>query len=111
MAFTEADRRKLEALKEKERKSKQAERNEQKQADRLCKKLFGLTVKQVKDGLEKQTPANDYWNEYHELKTQIERLMDALPHRPESFESYVQFYEKKRLKEDHRRTQICDRMK
>ena len=51
MKFSEADRRRLEALKEKERKAKQEEKNEMRRADTMCKKLFGMTAKEVKEKL------------------------------------------------------------
>lgn len=49
--FTEADRKKLEELKAKERQAKQDARNEAKRNDRVCKSLFGMTVKQVHEKL------------------------------------------------------------
>jgi len=91
MIFTEADKKKLAELKEKERIAKQQERNEQKRVDRFCQKHFGMTAKQVAEKLK-----DSYWyDRYNETKSQIDRLLDALPHRPESFEAYVQYYEQK----------------
>ena len=51
MKFSEADRRRLEALKEKERRAKQEEKNEMRRADTMCRKLFGMTAKEVKEKL------------------------------------------------------------
>ena len=87
--FTEADRRKLEALKEKERKAKQEERNEAKRNDRICKKLFGMTAKEVKDKLEK----DDYFHEYFQQKALITRLMEVVGKSYYDFEEYVKHRE------------------
>ena len=67
--FTEADRKKLEALKAKERQAKQDERNEQKRADTICKKLFGMTAKQVQEKLSAKEikPYNIYEDKLNEI--------------------------------------------
>lgn len=95
MAFTEADRRRLEALKEKERQARQAERNEEKRADTLCKKLFDMTAREVKDKLDNQTKTHDYWNEYYELKQLVERLCSAMGKTYDEFPQYVEWREQK----------------
>lgn len=98
MTFTEADRKKLEALKAKERQAKQEARNEAKRNDTLCKKLFGLTVKQVKDSLagtaETSTPVKDWWQEYYDLKCKVERLMTAMGKGMDDFDQYVEYRER-----------------
>lgn len=91
--FTEADRKKLEALKEKERKAKQEARNEAKRNDTICKKLFGMTAKQVKDKLENPTETKDYWQEYYELKQMVERLMKVMGKDFYDFTQYVEHRE------------------
>ncbi len=100
--FTEADRKKLEALKEKERQAKQDARNEQKRADNLCKKLFGRTVKEVKDALEnppKAPEAHDYFNEYYDLKKLVTRLMKVMGKEYDEFEGYVEWREQKKAEQ------------
>ena len=92
MAFTEADRRKLEALKEKERQAKKDARNEQKRADRMCEKLFGMTAKQVQ---EKLSDDNDRWSIFDAQAQLVGRLMAAMGRRPEDFQRYVEACEKK----------------
>ena len=91
-AFTEVDRRRLEALKEKERKAKQAERNEQKRADTMCKKLFGMSAKEVQEKLSDNSYWYDRWNEQQEL---IKRLMAVAGKQPEDFQQYVEWREQK----------------
>lgn len=91
--FTEADRKKLEALKEKERQAKQEARNEAKRNDTICKKLFGMTAKQVKDKLENPTKEKDWWDEYYSLKTKVERLMAVMGKSFDDFEQYVEHRE------------------
>ena len=54
MKFSDADKEKLEALKEKKAQASKDARNERKRHDRLCKKLFGYTVAQVRELLEKE---------------------------------------------------------
>ncbi len=93
--FTEADRKKLEALKAKERQAKQDARNEQKRADSVCKKLFGKTAKQVKDALENPPETHDYWNEYYELKQLVTRLMSVMGKDFDGFQEYVEWREQK----------------
>lgn len=50
--FTAADRRRLEALKEKERTARQEEKAQRRKDDAVCKRLFGLTVAQVRERLD-----------------------------------------------------------
>lgn len=92
MAFTEADRRRLEALKEKERQAKQDERNERKRADNLCKKLFGMSASDVQKNL---SGSNYWWQKYNELNELTERLLDTMQNRPQDFKSYVEWREQK----------------
>ncbi len=96
MSFTEKERLRLEALKKKEREAKAEERKEKKRVDDMCKKQFGMTADEVKEALENRSQVHNYWGEYSELKQLVDRLMDALPNRPESFEKYVHYYEQKR---------------
>ena len=63
MAFTEADKRRLEALKEKQKQAKQEEQNEKKKVDRWCRKYFGLSFAEVKklvDGHQKAIVVGGY---------------------------------------------------
>ena len=92
MSFTEADKRRLEALKQKEKEARAEARNEKKRDDRTCKKLFGMTAAEVSKKLSTPTQIPE---KYLTMEKQINRLMSALPHRPESFEEYVQYYEHK----------------
>ncbi len=61
--------------------------------------VAGMTVSEVEDALEPDRfDDEDYREKYFVLKRQVERLMDALPRRPSSFEEYVQYYENKHPK-------------
>ena len=99
--MTEAQKKKLAELKELERQDKQKERNRIKADDRTCQRLFGMTVRQIQEklaGQDQELEHHDFWREYNDLSNQVDRLMDALPNRPESFESYIKYYENKKLR-------------
>lgn len=95
MAFTEADKKKLLELQEKQRKAKAEERNEQKRNDRMCQKLFGMTVKEVTEKLNGTT--QDYWSQYYECKSLIERFqkLKGKEYNLEDFENYINYLEQK----------------
>lgn len=95
MAFTEADKKKLLELQEKQRKAKAEERNEQKRNDRMCQKLFGMTVKEVTEKLNGTDSPRDYWNEYYELKCLVERLCATIHKSYDDFPQYVEWREQK----------------
>ncbi len=95
MTFTEKDRRRLEALKEKERKAKQDEKNEQRRADNMCKKLFGKTAKQVKEELERKPDVGYQMKEYFKLRDLVTRLMRVTGKQYEDFPEYVAWREQK----------------
>ena len=95
MAFTEADKKKLLELQEKQRKAKAEERNEQKRNDRMCQKLFGMTVKEVTEKLNGTDSPHDYFNEYWELKEKVTRLMAITGKSFEDFDGYVEWREQK----------------
>ncbi len=101
MTFTEADRRKLEALKTKERQARQDARNEAKRNDRICTKLFGMTAKQVADRLSAgQTEQTNYYeqelNDIAELYgTDIETLIEYI-----KSDRQVEYYTKYGSKRD-----------
>ena len=95
MAFTEADKKKLLELQEKQRKAKAEERNEQKRNDRMCQKLFGMTVKEVTEKLNGTDSPRDYWNEYYELKCLVERLCATIHKSYDDFPQYVEWGEQK----------------
>lgn len=95
MAFTEADKKKLLELQEKQRKAKAEERNEQKRNDRMCQKLFGMTVKEVTEKLNGTDSPRDYWNEYYELKCLVERLCNTIHKSYDDFPQYVEWREQK----------------
>ena len=95
MAFTEADKKKLLELQEKQRKAKAEERNEQKRNDRMCQKLFGMTVKEVTEKLNGTDSPRDYWNEYYELKCLVERLCATIHKSYDDFSQYVEWREQK----------------
>ena len=107
--MTEAQKKKLAELRELERQDKQKERNRIKSDDRTCQRLFGMTTRQVKEklaGQDKESEHIDYWQEYNELKELVDRLMGALPNRPNSFEKYVEFYEQKKLEKEKKSEQF-----
>lgn len=54
MKFSDADKQKLETLKEKKRQASRDARNARKRHDRLCKKLFGHTVAEINILLERE---------------------------------------------------------
>ena len=95
MTFTEADKKKLLELQEKQRKAKAEERNEQKRNDRMCQKLFGMTVKEVTEKLNGTDSPRDYWNEYYELKCLVERLCATIHKSYDDFPQYVEWREQK----------------
>lgn len=90
--FTEADRKRLEALKEKERQAKQEERNERKRADRYCKTAFGIPAKEVKKKLD---DGNYWYGRFSELNGLVERLMTVCGKEPGDFKQYVEWREQK----------------
>lgn len=96
--FTEADKRKLEALKEKQKQAKQIERNEQKTFNKLCQKYFNLTSKEIekliKNPTENSSKSNEFFEKYWTLQKQVERLMVCMNKQPNQFEQYVEYREK-----------------
>jgi len=98
MAFTEADAKKLAELQAKQKQAKQEERNKQKRDDRMCKALFGMTVKEVKakiDGTHSEGNNDNYWyEEWKRQKDLIDRLMVHVKG-TDNFEDYVRWREQK----------------
>ena len=94
MAFTEADAKKLKELQEKQRKAKQEERNEQKRNDRFCKKLFGVSEKELRQKLATCERDTYWYSSYKEYEDLANRLM-ATVNGNFSFREYVEYRERK----------------
>ena len=95
--FSDADAKKLAELLEKQKQAKAEERNEAKRNDRLCQKLFGMSVKEVKDKLNGTTTTQDYWSQYYECKSLIERFqkLKGKEYNLADFENYINYLEQK----------------
>lgn len=87
--MTEQHKKQLDKLLAERDAEKRAIRNQQKADDRVCKRLFDMTAKQVKDKLD--TPPTDWWNEYQHCKDLIERFQRCGGHDADvnAFEQYV----------------------
>lgn len=93
--MTEREKKLLAELQAKEKQDKIDARNEQKRNDRLCEKLFGMKVKEIQEKLNNTAITYSYFDEYMELKNQIERLCRAWDKPYDFFAGYVERQEQK----------------
>lgn len=93
MAFTEADRKKLLELQEKQRKAKAEERNQKKRDDRTCDRLFGMNSQGVKDAL----------SERESLKNSVQRFCKTKNIPYDKFNEYIDDMEQRSVQQYHNR--------